>query len=189
MRKLSLVLLFVLALPLLACGGEGGGTLIETAAADMNLTAADLGSGYTLEEEEGLEQVVAEMDPDEADDAKDANLRMFSTPDGMGMVMSVVVNFKTVSAAEANMRGVMEGFEEGFNQEMPGTEFVELDDPNIGDDSVLIEAEMEGLGFTIYMLSFRQNNIMGLLAVFGMADQVSADDVTGMGQTMQGKIK
>lgn len=189
MRKAASVLLVLFMLFVAACGGGGGSSLIETAAVDMNLGEGDLGSGYTLTEEEGRDAVVTDMDLDEADDIEDANLRMFSSADSLGMVMSVVVNFKTVAAAKANMRGVTEGFEEGFNEELPGTEFAELSAPNIADDSLLIKADISDYGFEIYMLSFRKENVMGLIAAFGMSGSVTEDSVVELGNKLAGKVK
>jgi hypothetical protein len=181
----------VLIMLLAACGG---GDLVETASADLNLSAADLGGGYSLSDEQGYDEVTAGMDAAEADDATDASLRMFSTPDGMGIVMGIVINFTSVSTAKTNMRDVLDGFEEGLTEGISGVTVEELDAPNLGEDAVLSKAtitddSLGGMTFNVYLVGFRHLNVISVAAVFGLEDFATEDLVMELGEKLEAKLK
>lgn len=180
-------LLLVLVLLLAACGPSA--ELIETPAADMNLTAEEMGSDYTLMDDQGTDAVTADMDPDEAEDARSASLRTYGPPNGTGLVMSMVVNFDSVSAAKANMRGALEGFEEGFKQSLPDATFAEVDAPDIGEDAVMTLSSLEELGFNVYMLAFRENNVMGVIAIASTEDFATEEQTVDLAKKLAIKVK
>ena len=171
MRRIRWIGLFLLLAVLLAGCGPGEPP-IEKPAAEMNLTAADVGADFYLDEEEGFDQITADMEPEVVREATDANMRLFSAETELALIMGIVVNMKDVSTAKKNMRGLVEGFETGLTEAIADVSYEELSAPEMGDDAVLSRAVLKDPAFGeeemyVYMLGVRKANVLLMVATFG----------------------
>ena len=186
MRTWKMFAVLALCLLMLAsCGPKS--TLITTPAKDMNLKAEQVGTGYALSEEQGLEEFASSLDITNMEDATDASYRMFQNESG-GVVLSLVITLKKTATAD-DLKQLAGGFEEGFTGSMPGTTLEAYNPPSIGDEATGSKAEFPDLGMSMYFLSFRKANVIGVLAVVGTTDFASEAIINGLGQTLGGQIK
>jgi len=186
MRASKVVLALVLCLSLLvACGPSA--TLITTPAEDMNLSAEQVGAGYSMSEEQGLEEFASSLDISDIDDISDANYRMFENEAG-GIVLSLVISLKQV-ATKDDLNELTEGFEEGFTESMGDVALEEFDAPAVGDEASVRGIAFPDLGMSMYFMGFRKTNVIGVLAVVGTNEFASESIIGELGQTLAGKIK
>lgn len=188
MKHTRLVVSLVAVCVLLSVGGCGPKEeIIETAAGEMNFSTAELGSGWQMVEETGLE-AMPEME--DMSHVRDANMRMF-TPEGeLGMVMSYVFSTKSVAAAEKEMASgeVIPGFVDGIKSELPEVSIATLDPPDIGDEAVMVGGDHPDLDINIYMVCFRKANVIDMFAVLGSQDSVTQDSAVGYARKLEAKI-
>lgn len=86
----------------LTCGGSNTqAPIIETKAAEMNFTAADLGGDWSLQADQG----VGEIQSVSEEDVLDANMRMFASNELEGMTISFVFTTESIAAAKQEMKG------------------------------------------------------------------------------------
>jgi len=184
MRVWKALLVLVLFLTLLAaCGPQA--ELIEKPAEDMNLTAADLGAGYSLVDEQGIDALKVSMDLPEDEELNDANYRMFETDTGIVLAVVLTLNREVKPEELDELTG---GFERGVASELPGTVLEPLGTPSIGDQASMTGAEFADLGAAMYFLGFRKSNVVGVVAVVGLTDMATQELTTQLGQKMAGKI-
>jgi hypothetical protein len=187
MRTWRTVLVLVLCFALLtACGSS---SLITTAAKDMNLTADQVGSGYTLSQDQGLDEFASTMSITDIEEVSDASYRMFQNDAG-GIVLSLVITLKK-TATKDDLQELTGGFEEGFTESMTGVTLEELKAPAVGDEASVRGATVDlgGMSMSIFFLGFRKANVIGVLAVVGTADFASEAIIGDLGQKLAGKIK
>ncbi len=169
---------------ILSCGPSGG--MIETPAKDMNLTEAEVGSGYSVSEDQGLEALKADWDLPDDKELKDASFRMFESE--AGIVLAVVVTMNKEATSD-DLEGLTEGFETGFSGELPGVELKQGSAPSVGDEAVLTSAELAEFGIGMYFIGFRKVNVVGIVALVGMGGTATEDQAVALAQKMAGKIK
>jgi hypothetical protein len=186
MRVWKVVLALVLCLSLVAACGPSV-TLISTPAKDMNLDAEQVGSGYTLSEEQGLEEFASSMDISNVDEISDANYRMFQNDAG-GIVLSLVITLKQV-ATESDLKELTDGFEEGFTDSMEGVTLEEYTAPAIGEEASVRGATFPDLGMSMYFMGFRKTNVIGVLAVVGLEGFASESIIGDLGQKLAAMVK
>lgn len=118
-----------LILSLVACGG-GSEPVIETAASEMNLVAADI-PGWTAM---GEDMTLEDMPSLDLPHVQDASMRTFGNEGATGMVMSILYSTDTVDAARQEMEGeVADSLVEDLQAQVPGASFESGEGPDIGD--------------------------------------------------------
>lgn len=183
--KKALALVWVI-LVIASCGSSA--SLIQTPAKDINLSEADLGSGFTLTTDQGLEEVKASMDLPEDKDIKDASFRMFEDAETAGVVLAMVITLNK-TADSAMLGDLSDGLEEGFASELPGVELQELDPPSLGDEATITAADLGDIGFSLYFVGFRKDNVVGIIGLVGMSDFATEGKAVELGRQMLGKVK
>jgi hypothetical protein len=186
MRVLRTTLMLALCLTLVAaCGAQV--KLIETAAKDMNLSAAEVGEGVTMSTDEGLEGLKTSMNLPDDQDIKDASFRMFETSQ-TGIVLAVIIsmNKPADSGALTDLTG---GFEKGLAEQMPGVQLKTYNAPKVGDEATVSGVDLPDLGVSMYFLGFRKVNVIGVIGVLGTADFATEAKLAELGQKMDAKIK
>lgn len=185
MKRLILSLIVVgLLLATIACGSKE--PVIETPAAEMNLSAADIGPAWSLLEEGGTEDAPELNLPH----VQDANMRMFGAEGVTGMVMGYVFTTKTVASAEQEMAtgDVVSNFTEGFQKQMPGMALETMQPPDVGDEAVMVGGSHDELGLNVYMLTFRKANVIVMLAAVGPEEFASEEAMAGYAQKVEARI-
>ncbi|HID88476.1 MAG TPA: hypothetical protein EYH27_02500 [Anaerolineales bacterium] len=176
--------LVVLGLVLTAgCGGKE--PIIETAAADMNLTAEEMGAGWTLMAEQGLEEMPTIR---EFPNVQDANSRMFGNEESAGMLISMVLTTGSVASARQEMQGksfqdMMGGMEEDL-----GIAMADLTPPDVGDEALLMGGTEEELSLNVYVCAFRKANVIAVFALIGPTDAVDEGTVAQYAQALEAKM-
>lgn len=178
---------FILILSMVVLSGCGPQpNLIQKSAADMNLTQQDLGSGYGLSQEQGLDELKTSWNLPNDPDLKDANYRLFESENGV--VLAVVITLKKPATTDT-LKDLTGGFEEGFSTQLPGSALKEIQTARVGDESMTRGMDMADLGLSMYFLGFRKNNVVGVLAVIGKVDFATVELITQTGQKMAAKMQ
>jgi hypothetical protein len=190
MNKSRLVpILAVLALlaSALACGGSGTqAPIIETKAAEMNFTAADLGGDWSLQADQGVDQI---QDISE-EDVLDANMRMFASNELEGMVMSFVFTTESVAAAKQEMKGhSIDDMKDDLQADLPDLTIETLDPPDVGEEAGMVGGNYADLEMNVYMLVFRKANVIVMFTVIGAEDEVTEDLAADYAQKIEAKIQ
>ncbi len=186
MKHVSWLISVVAVCLLLATTGCGGKEpIIETAAADMNLSAEDLGTGWTLVAEQGPDEMSGIQD---LSGVRDANSRMFGNEEIAGMVISVVVTTESVATARQQMQGDLFKDTIASMEEEVGITMENLTPPDVGDEAQLVGGTEEDLGINVYMCVFRKANVVALFTLIGSADAVDEGTVAQYAQAMEAKM-
>jgi hypothetical protein len=182
---LSLSLIIVcLLLSAAACGSSE--PIIETPAKELNLSADDLGSGWSLTQDVGLDGM-PEM---QQSHILDANMRMFGVEETMGMAMSIILSTKTVSSAEQEMKGAtVQSFIDDIQSQVPGASLETLDPPDIGDEAAMVGGGHPDMGLNIYLVTFRKTNIIVLFTLIGSSESTTEESALGYARQMEAKIQ
>jgi hypothetical protein len=186
--KLSHLSLSLIAVCLLfstaACGSSE--PIIETPAGEINLSADELGSEWSLSLDQGLDDM-----PDmQQSHILDANMRMFGTEGTMGMVMSIILSTKTVSSAEQEMKGAtVQSFIDDIQEQVPGASLETLDPPDIGDEAAMVGGGHPDLGINIYLVTFRKSNIIVLFTLIGSSESTTEETALGYARQLEAKIQ
>lgn len=181
MKRLNvLFLLLCLATLLLACGVQG--PIVEAPAAEMNLTAADLGEGFALTAQSGLAEVLGRLHvkPEDQGTVVDADRRLFvaaepisgstaptaTVPLTTTTVMATVLVYNAAAAADAGLKEVADGFKGLVAitltlQEQAITQ--------LGDQTKFLTVGVPERGAQLYLLLFRKDNVVGMVQVTGPA--------------------
>jgi hypothetical protein len=191
MMKRARIILFVMAALLastLACGDSFTPAttipIVEKSAADINLTVQDLGDDWSLTEETGIEGI-GDL---EADDVKDANSRQFDS--SSSMVMSIVFTTDSISQAEREMEeDISQDFQDQLLTEVPDMTFETLDPPAIGEEAILLKGTHADSGMDIYLLTYRDTNVIVMLMVMSLDGGLSQDQVLDFAQVIEGRIQ
>jgi len=176
-----------LLLSVAACGPKE--SLIETPARDMNLTASDLGEGWKLEAEQGLE----ELGPEVKKFFKDGNLRSFSL-EGKGMVVAQVVSASSVPSALKAGKELepMKKFMDGLKESWPEATVELVEAPDIGQEPSLGKMSIPsegGITVNAWVLLFRKANVYGLVSLIGMEDFATRERLIEYGRKLEAKIQ
>jgi hypothetical protein len=186
-RVVPILAVLVLLVSVLACGGSGTqAAIIETKAAEMNFTAADLGGDWSLQEDQGVDEI---QDISE-EDVLDANMRMFASNELSGMVMSIVFTTDSVAKAKQEMKGDFVGdMRDGLQADLPDLIFETLDPPDVGEEAAMVGGNYADLSMNVYMLVFRKANVIVMFIVMGTEDVVTQDLAVDYAQTIEVKIQ
>ena len=176
-----------LLLATLACGStQPAEPIIETAAKDMNLTAADLGFDWSLTGEQGVD----EMEDISEEDVLDANLRMFASTELTGMVMSIVFSTESVSSAQQEMGDVTaQDLGADMEAQLPGLTFETLDPPAVGDEAVAIGGNYADLNMNVYVMAFRKTNVIVIFSLMGAEESVNENLLADYAQKLEARIR
>jgi len=168
----------------IACGSKE--PVIETPAAEMNLSAADIGSGWAVLTEQGLDET-PELD---LPHVQDANMRVFGAEGVTGMVMGYVFTTKTVASAEQEMASgdVTSSFTESVQEQVPGMTLETLQPPDAGDEAVMVGGSHPDLGLNVYMLTFRKANVIVMLAAVGPEEFASEAAMANYASRVEARI-
>jgi hypothetical protein len=187
MNRTRLILILTTVCLLLSSIGCGsGGSTIETPAGEMNFSAADLGSDWSLQLDQSLDEIPG-LSEEKA--ARDASLRTFATQDGR-TIASQVLTVKTVAGAENSMA---EGFAEPtiaeLKAQLPGITFEQLASPTVGDETVLVGGNISELGLNVYVLTFRKSNVIAMIFLLGPETFASEASTADYGRKLEAKIQ
>ncbi len=191
-RARSFWALFLLVVLLVGCGPSE--PLIEKPAAEMNLTEADLGGEYTLQEEQGYTELTADMEPAVAAEVSDAHMRLFVSNKESAVVMGIVINIKSVSKARGNLSSLVDGFKEGLTESLTDVSYEEVEAPAMGDETIISKAAVSdpmlgGGEMHIYMVGVRKANVILVAATFGSEEISNEDAVRTLAQKMLDKAQ
>ncbi|HPH96321.1 MAG TPA: hypothetical protein PKW33_07215 [Anaerolineaceae bacterium] len=153
----------IMIISMVACGASGPAPL-AAAAKDLNYTAEDLGTGYTMmQESDGVEA----LGVDASAPINSANMRAFATED-MQIVTSVVMNVKTVKDAEDAFgeKGLVGSITGQLESSIPGVQFKELTSYKFGDKTLMFAGEDATMG-KLYLVVFRKVNIVSVVFIIG----------------------
>lgn len=147
----------------------GGDSLIDKPAADLNLSAAEVGAGFTLIGDEG-------MSGEEAKKLRDSNLREFEA-EGVYIRSVVLVGKTTASDEPGELIDEIESSMQG--DASVAVSFDKLQSVLIGDRGGLEPFTMKGSARSLqgYIVAFVQRNVVVLLIELGDEDQVTKDSV------------
>lgn len=177
------VTLICLTLLTFACGAQE--PTIDTPVSEVNLTAADLGAGWSVREEQLKEQLADTLG---TGDLVDANMRVFDGEEAV--LVSQLASVKTVASAKATMAGdYFQAFKNGMEAELPGVTFNDTETPDVGEEPIMLAATIGDLGFEAYVLAFRKANVIATLFVMGSEDVVTAGMLTEYGRKLVAKIQ
>ena len=169
-----------------ACGPSE--PLVETAAADINLSAADVGTGWEMQQELTLEDIFA----DAPRHALDANQRTFSSQEVLGKVLvSQVFSTKTVASAEREMRGdLVEAMTTAFEQQATGASMEEMTAPELGDEALMLggRGSVSGIEMVANVVALREANVFALVFLMGPTGSATADDAVAYARTLDLRI-
>jgi len=164
---LKLMLVFTL-FAVAACGGSAE-LIVEKAAGDINFSAGDLGPGWSLQSDQGLEAL---QGFDQAH-VTDANMRMFAADEGIGLVVAVVLTTNSVSSAEKEMKGdAVQNMGKDLEAQLAGVALESSQPSGLGDEAVMVAGTHEELGVNVYMVTFREANVIALFSLIGPTDKV-----------------
>ncbi len=185
MRARQILLTLVLGLSLLlSCGGQA---LITTPARDLNLAAVDLGSGYTMAADEGLETFMQEMNVEQLGEIRSASYRTFQGESG-DVVLSMVLVLQS-AATEDNLHELTTGFARGLSDSLGGVALGEPEPPALGEEAVMRHVEVAEKGVSLSFLGFRRANVIGVIAVKGPAGAATPALATEFGRELLAKCR
>lgn len=187
-----------------------GEAKIETPAADMNLTQADIGADFDLIAEEELAELGDRIDAELRENMVELNRRMFSGSDRV--VWAWVVTYATaptppgafvdlsISIEMSNRRRLVDAASDLCQQF--GSAECSWTEPLGG---VASSENVEGVEFgeatnfkvmggpedTVhaYVLVFRQANVVGVLEVVGLRETLEQSWIEDLGRALESKIK
>jgi len=182
-----ILMVICLLLPVAACGPKE--PIIETPAKDMNLSVSDLGSGWSLDDERGLEG----LPPEVGKSFKDANMRSFSL-EGKGTVISQVLTGSSASLVKQAMEKAdpIKSFTEGLKQNWAEATFETVEAPEIGEEPAMarIKLSVEGaVNINAWVLVFRKANVFALVSLIGSEDFATKELITEYGRKLEAKIQ
>ena len=180
---LSLTMMCLL-LGVTACGG--GEPTIETPVGEMNVTAADLGPDWSLQQEQGKGELADVLD---AGDLADANIRVFAAAAEQTTFVSQIISVNSVASAKATMAAdFVDAFTTGIQASLPELTLDEIESPSVGDEAVMLGGNMSDLGFNVYVLAFRKANVIATLFLMGPAEFVTKEGVVDYAKKVEAKI-
>ena len=178
-----------LVLSMIACGNGESATeepVIETSAGEINFSAADLGSDWSLMSDQGLDDMPDMKQPH----IRDANMRMFGAAAISGMAMSIVFTTDTIVSAEKEMEGgTVQSFADDIQEQVPGAALETLEPPDIGDEATMVGGGHPDLGLNIYFVAFRKANVIVLFSLIGSADSVTEETALDYARKLEAKIQ
>ena len=167
-----------------ACGA--GEPTIETPVGEMNVTAADLGPDWSLQQEQGKGELADVLD---AGDLADANMRIFAAATEQAMFVSQIISVNSVVSAKATMAAdFVDAFTTGIKSSLPDISLEEIESPGVGDEAVMLGGNMSDMGFNVYVLAFRKANVIATLFLMGPAESVTQESMVDYAQKVEAKI-
>ena len=189
MNRSSLTLGLIIAwlvLSVAACGGQATEELIQTAAAEMNFTAADLGSEWELMKEMRLDEIPMLKD---VEHVQDANMRMFSATEITGLMTSFVFSTKTAASAVSEMAGdTVRNTAKDLEAQVAGLTMETLDPPDIGDEATMSGGSVPNIGVNIYVLTFRRTNVVAMFSLIASTEVATEELVLNYARKLEAKM-
>ena len=199
MKRLGvLFLLLSIVLLLVACGPAE--PIVEVKAAEINLTAADLGAGFTLAEESDLAAILGRtrITTEDKGVLADADRRVFistnvvtatsgvtaTQPITRSQVIVTVQTYNASGAAQSGLGEVRDALKEVLAQ---NAALVAVNAATVGDQSELWAAEMPNRGARIYLFICRRYNVIGVVMAVGPTT-LEQTWVLGLGQTLANRV-
>ncbi len=195
-RLILSLLVVCLLFSTVACGGGKPATptptpepIIETAAAAMNLSAADLGSDWSLTGEETMETMKQGEEADLPPYLRDANMRTFETERIGDLVVSIIFTTESVDSAKEEMAGgTIRDLAKAFQEQVPSATMESLSPPDVGDEAVMIGGSESTLSLNVYVITFRKANVIAMLMVMGPQESTAEDVALGYARKLEAKI-
>jgi hypothetical protein len=191
-------LLLSIVLLLVACGPAE--PTVVAKAVEINLTAADLGPGFTLVEESDLPAILDRTHIATADTGVlvDADRRVFvstnvvtatagvtaTQPITRSQVIITVQTYNSSSAASGALGEVRDALKDVLAQ---NAALIAVNAATIGDQSEFWAAEMPNRGARFYLFLFRRTNVVGIVMAVGPAT-LEQTWVLGLGQTLANRV-
>jgi len=186
-KRLILILVVCLLLSVVACGGQKE-PIIETPAGEMNFSAADLGPNWSLQQEQGLNEILKEVPKH----VLDANMRVFLSMEPFGVITSLTYSTKSVSSARKEMKGMLvKDTIASLQEQVAGGTFKESEAPGIGDEAFMVggKGSFSGMDVSAYVLVFRKANVIGMVFVVGPGEVATEESVMGYARKLEAKIQ
>jgi hypothetical protein len=175
------VVIFLAVMALLSFSSVGA-PLIDKAAAQVNLTAADVGAGFVLAEEVGPETFPGE-------DLRDANRRVLQGEDAF--VQATVLMWK--QRVGDSPLALLTAFDRSIREDTSVT--AEFDTPHtvtVGPNDGALEAfQLTAQGRTLqgYLLAFTRDNVMVMVLEIGLPGTVDEQDVVAHAQAIDQRLR
>jgi len=190
MKRLFWLTWLVLVVMLAACGPSE--PVIEKAAADMNLTAAEVGETFRQEREDDLEAIQVLLVVDEPGSVKDASLRAFvdgAEDAGGTQVTAAVLRFDSTGSAEAGLNDILKGFQGALGEEPAALaqSLEEVEETSSG-ERFFGKAEIPEQEARLYLYLFRKRNVVGLIMVAGPAETLEKATIIDLHEKMDERI-
>lgn len=161
--------------------------LITAPAGDLNLTAEDLGGGYTMAADEGLETFMQEMNVADIANVVGASYRTFEGESEV-VVLSMAIVLKHAATAD-NLRELAAGFSGGLSDSLGGVTLAEREPPALGEEAVVRYVEVAEKGASLAFLCFRRANVIGVIVVRGEEGTATPNLAVEFGQKLLAKLK
>jgi hypothetical protein len=174
-----------LLLSVMGCGPNE--PIIEMPAADMNFSAADLGPGWSLDAEQGLDELMEEAPTH----VLDASMRAFTSVELMGSIVSMLFRTKSVASAQREMNGAfVEEIQAGLQGMAADSAFEEKASPSIGDEAMTIggKATLSGIEVNGYVLTFRRANVIAMVFLLAPGEFATEENVATYARRLEAKI-
>lgn len=183
---LGLVMVWLL-ISAVACGAAE--PIVETAAGDINLSAADLGSGWTMQQELTKEDLFT----DAPGHVLDANQRTFVSQEVPGkVVVSHVFSTKSVASAKREMEGDLVGaMTSTFEEQASEGTMEEVEPPGIGEDDTMLEGTgtISGVPMEAFVVAFRKANVFAMVFLMGPTESATTEGAVGYAQELETRIQ
>ena len=158
--------------------------IVETAAADINLSGSDLGTGWSMQQELTMDEIF----DDAPRHALDANQRTFSSQEVLGKVLVCqVFSTKSVASAQREMQGdLVEAMTTAFEQQASGGAMEEMDAPELGDEALMLggSGSVSDVAMDAYVVALREANVFALVFLMGPTGSATAEDAIEYARTV-----
>jgi len=155
-------------------------SLIDTAAADMNLQLSDLGASFSLRGEDKQDVFVNTS-------RKDGNQRLFAS-EGFA-IQSTLFVFRSYPTGITSDVG--QTLETTLRQEFKDETLVfdPASDVSVGEMGSLRKFSNKSAGAEGYVLFFVKQNVFARLTLYGLPDKVSSDEALRLAHIIEGRIR
>lgn len=187
-----------IVLSVAACGPAE--PLVQAKAADINLTAADLGEGFALTGESDLAAILtrAKVKPEDKAPLEDANRRVFvgtAVVTATGTTTATAPLTRTQVAATLEVYNASGAAQSGLNEQRDGFKgvlaptvtLVTINTTTLGSASELWAGDVPGRAGRVYILLMRRDNVLAVIQVTGPAN-VQETWVLGLAQKVLSRV-
>jgi len=185
-RPILILVVVCLLLSMVACGGQKE-PIIETPAVEMNLTAADIGPNWSLQQEQGLNEIGEGLPKD----VLDINVRGFLSMEPFGVVSSLIYSTKSTASAKRQMKGGwLKAFVDASKEQISEATFKETKPPSIGDEATMISGEgsFQGINVHVHSVIFRKSNVIVAIIIMGLEEAATEENLLEYARKVEAKI-